>query len=702
MTRRIFVTFSAVVVCVISSLSASTLYGQQGLLDALQSSTRLDRAGPKVVAQLDPVSGSSGEQWRLSVTVTVAPGNYTYSMNSDFGGRTQITVTQVNGLVPREQTFQPDRAPKAVFEPLLGQELEKFYDRVTWSRTYQRDPAVPVSQIRIEGTIDYQVCDERSCRQFSNTFQVAVAGPETDTASQPPPPTLAASPAHEGSMPRGDQFQLEVTPTRGQGASAKPEPITWRFQLEPSDAQPDDQVTLTLTATPEPDWYIYAQTQDPANYGNPTVITIQHLVGLKPVDAGFTPDREPETKTTFDGKEQKIHHGPITWTRRFAVLPSVPAGAYGAQGKVQYQICDPQSCRAGSVAFTLGAVADVAPSEGSSGIEASSGTAVGALDLSNLHVQRGSASSQQHLVVVLVTAFVAGFILNFMPCVLPVIGLKIMAFVQQAGDSRGRIFLLNLWFALGLMSVFMVLASLAVFLGLGWGAQFTSAGFNIALTGVVFAFALSFLGVWEIPIPGFAGSGTAAQLAEREGIAGAFFKGVLTTVLATPCSGPMLGPALTWAVSQPPAITYLGFTAVGLGMATPYLVIGAFPQTLSFLPKPGAWMETFKNLMGFVLLGTVVFLLTFLQTRYVVATIAFLFGLWAACWWIGRTSLTEPFLVKLKAWAVAALVAASVGWISFGWLSKESEITWRPFTLKALDQSVAKKKTVLVDFTADW
>ena len=106
------------------------------------------------------------------------------------------------------------------------------------------------------------------------------------------------------------------------------------------------------------------------------------------------------------------------------------------------------------------------------------------------------------MAVVLLTAFVAGFLLNFMPCVLPVIGLKVMAFVQQAGDSRGRVFWLNFWYCLGLMSVFFVLATLAVTIGLSWGQQFSSATFNIVLSAVVFVFALSFLGVWEIPIPG--------------------------------------------------------------------------------------------------------------------------------------------------------------------------------------------------------
>ena len=271
------------------------------------------------------------------------------------------------------------------------------------------------------------------------------------------------------------------------------------------------------------------------------------------------------------------------------------------------------------------------------------------------------------MLVTLLLAFVAGFILNFMPCVLPVVGLKLMGFVQQAGESRG-ILMLNLWYCFGLVSVFLILATLAVFFGLGWGAQFSSAAFNIVLSAVVFVFALSFLGIWEIPLPGFVGGSKINDLAAGEGASSAFFKGALSTVLATPCSGPMLAPALAYFISQPPYVAYLGFAAAGLGMASPYLVIGVYPRLISFLPKPGAWMDTFKNVMGFVLLGTVVFLLTFLAVPYVVPTVAFLVGLWAAFWWIGRIPLTEELGVRLRAWAEGAVFAGLIGLLAFGWL----------------------------------
>ena len=321
--------------------------------------------------------------------------------------------------------------------------------------------------------------------------------------------------------------------------------------------------------------------------------------------------------------------------------------------------------------------------------EAVAGTAAAPLDLGALAVELGFA-------------FLGGLILNLMPCVLPVISLKILAFVQQAGESRGRVLVLNLWYSAGLLSVFLVLAMLAATAGLAWGEQFTLPWFKVLMTAVVFAMALSFLGVWEIPIPGFVGRGHVGQLQTEEGASGAFFKGVFTTILATPCSGPFLGPVFAYLLTQPPFVAYLVFGAVGLGMATPYLIIGAFPDLLRFLPRPGAWMETVQQLMGFLLLATVVYLFTTLSAAYFIPTLSLLVGLWFACWWIGRTPLTAGEAAKSTAWIGGSLTAAAVCVFAFTVLLHESKIPWQPFSPESLAQARAAGKTVMVDFSADW
>lgn len=341
---------------------------------------------------------------------------------------------------------------------------------------------------------------------------------------------------------------------------------------------------------------------------------------------------------------------------------------------------------------------------------------------------------QRSLAGVLAFALLGGFILNFMPCVLPVIGLKVMSFVQQAGESRRRVFMLNLWYALGLMSVFVVFATLAVFLGLGWGQQNQNDSFNIVMAAVIFVMALSFIGVWEIPIPGFVGSGKIAEKSEKEGPFAAYTKGIITTLLAIPCSGPGLGIALAYCAKQmadnPGASgminVYAVFVTLGLGMAFPYILIGAFPALVNFLPKPGAWMETFKELMGYILLGTVVFIMTYISYGLVVPTIGFLFALWAACWWLGRIPFTATSAEKLRGRTSALAFAAVTGWCCFTLFGDYMEGKFQSrikqeiassegdgklvideegdniYTAQRLEALLDSGRYVMVDFTADW
>lgn len=304
-----------------------------------------------------------------------------------------------------------------------------------------------------------------------------------------------------------------------------------------------------------------------------------------------------------------------------------------------------------------------------------------------------------------------GLILNLMPCVLPVIGLKVLSFAQQGGQSRGRVFMLNVWFALGLLSVFLVLATLAAFgslipwIGenLAWGQQFTYTGFKVAMVVIVFAFALSFLGVWEVPIPGFAQTGSSSKLQKQEGISGAFFKGIFTTILATPCSGPFLGPVFAFTLAQPPIVTYILFLSVGVGMALPYLLIGAFPSLMKWLPKPGEWMETFKQLMGFVLLGTVVYLFATINADWFIPTLALMMAVWLACWIIGKVPVYAPVGKQLTAWAAGCSLAALIGWAAFTYLGPLKHLyEWQPYSPGEIARLQEAGKTVMVDFTADW
>ncbi len=206
-------------------------------------------------------------------------------------------------------------------------------------------------------------------------------------------------------------------------------------------------------------------------------------------------------------------------------------------------------------------------------------------------------------------AFLGGLILNLMPCVLPVLSLKVLGFVRHAGGERGRAWRHGLAFAAGVVVSFWALAGLLLALRaagqqIGWGFQLQSPGFVAALSFLFFLIGLNLLGVFEVGTSltrlGDAGPGS--------GLGSSFSSGALATVVATPCTAPFMGSALGFGLSQPAPVALAVFTSLALGMAAPYLLLSLSPRLLRFVPKPGAWMETFKQAMGFVMMATVVVL----------------------------------------------------------------------------------------------
>jgi suppressor for copper-sensitivity B len=519
-----------------------------------------------------------------------------------------------------------------------------------------------------------------------------------------------------------------------------------RLSAQFTAAKADEPARLYITAELEEGWHTFSVTQ-PKGGPRPTKIVLAPSDDYKLLEKSFTASPPPEIhySDVWPGLPLEEHSHRVVWHVPIEIAAGVDPADVKIEGKVNAQRCEADRClppKNFPFDAALGEGVDLGESE-ETGDAVLPAAGVGTAEPPS-PPSGGSGFDPARLVLpkqdmsmfaVFALAYLGGLILNVMPCVLPVIGLKILAFVEQAGESRGRVFLLNVWYCLGLISVFMALALLAVLFGLNWGQQFTSVTFNVVLASVVFVFSLSFLGVWEIPIPGFVGGRAANELAQKEGPVGAFSKGILTTVLATPCTGPFMGPALAWAAAQPALITFTTFGFMGLGMATPYLLIGAFPHLIRVLPKPGAWMETFKQMMGFVLLGTVVFILTFIPWTAVVPTVAVMIGLWAACWWIGRTPLTANTIVKVRAWCAATTFAMSIGLLAFGWLDGVMErkfqrhleqvigerfgqlgggavpvapgdeaghLPWQPFSRDRFEQLAASQTTILVDFTADW
>jgi len=313
----------------------------------------------------------------------------------------------------------------------------------------------------------------------------------------------------------------------------------------------------------------------------------------------------------------------------------------------------------------------------------------------------------------LLLAFLGGMIMNVMPCVLPVIALKIFGFVGQGKQEPGRVFRLGLAFNAGVFAFFLGLA-LAVSrlkLAFNFGYQFQNPYLLAGIIALVFIFALNLLGVFEIAL----GSGASSKLSElsgREGYSGAFLHGLFTTLLGTSCTAPFLAGSLSYAATQSTPVIFLLFTAIAAGMCTPYFLLTAKPAWLRYLPKPGVWMERVKQGMGFIMLALAVWLFSILGLRGagVVGGMSwFLFALALACWIFG--TFRESWTARLLTLLIPVLsyfffldgqLGAAPASARGGVVHKTGSITWTDYTEERLAEGRKAGAAVFIDFTAEW
>lgn len=327
--------------------------------------------------------------------------------------------------------------------------------------------------------------------------------------------------------------------------------------------------------------------------------------------------------------------------------------------------------------------------------------------------------------VALGLAFLGGLILNVMPCVLPVIALKIFGFVKMAHQKRSLVLKHGAVFSFGVLISFWILAGGLFILraygeGVGWGFQLQEPMFVAVLAAVLFLLGLSLFGVFELGTS-LISLGSKAQSSASSPLGSSFMSGVLATLVATPCTGPLLGPALGFAMTLPPVQGLLIFTSMGLGMASPYLLFSAFPKLVKYLPKPGNWMISFKQIMGFLMMATVVWLVwvfgaqtdnmgTFvlMGSLLLLAIGAWIFGTWGTP---ARKKRTRAFAVVAAALMLftgggAALMTAKqyreVSTQPQSGIELVSDHGWSAYSPERVAELRAQGVPVFVDFTAKW
>jgi suppressor for copper-sensitivity B len=725
-----------------------------------------------------------GQPAMLYVTAEIAPQWHIYSIDQKPGGpiKSKLKLTTAPDYKLAGEFKALEQPTIHHYEDIYpGLPVEEHEKRVTWAAPIEIASGVDLSKLQIAGALNAQACSSACLAPQDYKFVARLGSGDQET--QPPSQATANTSAVAKDVSTGSQ-QSRQPETAGVA----------RFQpagshavltgvLRPATTPPGSAARIIINVDPAPGWHIYALAEKTIHdVSEPTLIVFTETSGLRIKSPH--PDRPPiEVASTVkqSGKEQ-YYDKPIGWIIDIEVPRDAKPGTYLLAGIIGYQTCEKSDCDRprgawfeavltvgnaisdgpASMVFREGKYSEAAeladkksPEPSSKGAPPNNARSENAPPTDQVSVSSDAGgfdeaivaknvSADESALVIVLSAFFGGLLLNLMPCVFPVIGLKILSFVEQSHHDRRRLLILNIWYSAGVVAVFLGLAAVAVLLreqfhiDFKYGNQNGIQGYAIGMAAVMFVMGLSLLGVWEIPIPGFLGSGKAAKAMAHEGASGAFAKGAITTLLGASCSAPVVAVAFTFALDRETAVwaTFGTFAIIGLGMASPYLILGANPKLVRFLPKPGLWMETFKHVCGFVLLGAMVWVFTWLKMPYVAPTVAFLIGLWAACWWIGQTPLTEPLSKRLQAWGWAIAFAGAVGLFAFSWLapsmverfhdqldqeiaqaiqnsgqssstvlngnSSDSRLPWRPFSTQLLKQLTRDKRTVMVDFTADW
>lgn len=504
-----------------------------------------------------------------------------------------------------------------------------------------------------------------------------------------------------------------VSAERAAAQLRPPEKAKFVLSADRTAYDPGLPAKISALVTIEHGWHVNSH-KPSFDYLIPTVLDLELPQGW-PQETVQYPQAKMKT-FSFVPQPLAVYDGDVVIQAAFQLPKGVARGTYPIQATLRYQACNDSQClppvtskaeiqlkvEPGGQPRKTAAFLPETPGDGGGPAAAVETSAAPARPLGNLGVT-------------LLLAVLGGLILNAMPCVLPVLSLKIFGLVRSAGHGRAEVvrgtlatsagILVSFW-ALGLAAVAFRAAGSAV----GWGVQFQHPGFVAFLAVVVVLFCLNLWGLFEIPLP----QALARVGGPREGIAGHFFSGLFATLMATPCSAPFLGTAISFALAQTAPVVLAVFTALGIGMALPYLLVAAVPGVARFLPRPGAWMDTVRGVMGFLLAAAAVWLFYVLSSQVAPEKLAAiqlgLLGIALFTWIQHRVASGRAFRGMAGAGVVAAIAITLFSAVGGSRVEATSKLAGKPAGLipwvtfdRARAESLARGgQLVFVDVTADW
>ncbi len=617
------------------------------------------------VDQAYQLSAQAVGQDRVEFTWKIAPGYYLYRH------RTSVAVVGAGFQAGALQMPAGDKHNDEFFGA-----VETYRGAMTAVMPGQASASSAQFKVKFQGCADVGVCYPPTTRLVTVAFAGVAGANPTPIAGE------STSPARIDPLASLTGQSTALTGSTG----ALPENRAFR-----AEAIADSAAALLVRLTPAPGYYLY---RDKTRFELVNATGVSLGAPNFPVGKPHKDEHFGDVTVYFDEAEIPV---PVLRTN---TTPQALTLRVFFQGCLTDGICYPPMSKDIAVSLPAGSgamattAATTAPSPAAS--------------------RRAKADSDAPvgLLAALALAFFGGLILNLMPCVLPVLSFKALGLVQSGeGPQAARKH--AIWYTLGVLVSFAaiggaVLALRSAGAALGWGFQLQQPGVVAALALLMFAVGLSLSGLWQFGA-GFAGAGQ--SLAQKSGIAGDFFTGVLAVVVASPCTAPFMGSALGFAFSASAAAAMAVFLALGLGLALPFLLIGFVPGLASHLPKPGAWMDTLKQWLAYPMYLTAAWLAwVFGGQRGVdalfvlmIAAIVLALGLW----WFERQRFAEGAWKKVVAWLLIALaIAVGVAALRVPATNRSSVGTdahgSEPYSAARVAAAPAEGRPVFIDMTADW
>ncbi|MDB4537675.1 protein-disulfide reductase DsbD family protein [Akkermansiaceae bacterium] len=621
----------------------------------------------KAVSEVSAIA--PGETFQVALQIKHPAHWHSYFVNPGTMGLSMKTTWDLPEGFSASETLFPIPSAIEFKSGELDAVMYGYEDEVVfyYNLTAPKDLA-PGTEIAIKGKAGWQICDESGCVQEDGDISLTIKSAATTVP---------------------DAFKAAVfnNPPLSKPADG------WSFDVI------EEEGTFTLTATapdgvsPKKPIYFFSTDQQ--------------------VDSQSLQDAEIEGQVitayfdrNFGNEGLFIDKGPVLETLSGILAYHTEAGKTAVDVSISLE-ANPDAADAPVVAD-----APVEPvhseTKKATSEEIAAGAAVYDVDAKFKPVELGGVEEEEvTFLSSLGLVFLGGLFLNLMPCVFPVLGIKIMGFVAQAGEDEKKIKIHGLVFGLGLLVTMWILAAFVIKLDLNWGQQLADPVFLGSMIVIFFVMGLNLFGLFEI---GTSLTGVGGELQTKKGYSGSFFSGVLTTLVATPCSGPFLASVMTFALTQEDKrVSFAIFTIFALGIAFPYILLSFFPALIKKLPRPGAWMESFKQIMSFFVFATAVFFMKsyltivgdkhfnyFLFALTLIGLGAYIYGRWG--------TIAVP---KMKRYVTGYGIAGAMIFGGLGWAystAKEPEegLVWQEWYPGIMEISRKKNRIIWLDYTADW